>query len=129
MDHQIDGDARLMADAPPFFGFMRADAGQLVFDVRLYLGDQAGQQVHLVGRGGGDEHFGVLNACLPEDPNAGGVAVHHAGVQRAVQKLIPLLIGLDQGDFVAFADESLRDQVPYFTAACNQYSHPSLSRS
>ena len=121
-------DAGLLADEIQLVAVGRvAHPGDGVAAARLF-GKHAAQQVQLVRAGNGDEHVGVLDAGFGQGGDGSAVA-HHAQHIVALDDLLdPGLVGVDDGDAVAFLAE-LAGQGCAHLAAAHKYDLHSLNDS
>ena len=106
---------------------MGAQARHLDADVRLGLGDQARQEIDLVGVGHRDQHLGVGDAGLPEGEHTRGAAPHDLGVEQLFEPLAARRVLLDDDDLVPLADQPPGDQFGDLAASGDEYAHGKTS--
>ena len=123
MNDQVDAEFVFVGDPPPIFELVTPHARDFDFDVRVGLGDDAGQYVDLVGVGDGDQHLDRIEPRFQQSPNACRAAANDFCVKRFVQMGAARGVFFNDGDFVAFSDESARDQRSALTAPCNEDAH------
>ena len=123
VNHQVDAHPGAVGHAAPLLEFVRADAGDFDLDVRVRLGDQAGEQIDLVGVGDGDEHLRVSEAGLLQSANAGGATVDNFGVELLLELRAALGVLVDDGDLVALSNEAGCDERGALAAPGNQDAH------
>ena len=88
---------------------LAAQAGDLAVDGKDRMRHLAGDHVHLVGMGGGDDHVGVARPCPVKHVGMRGEARDALHVERLGRAADEIGIRIDHRDVVAFARKMPRD--------------------
>jgi hypothetical protein len=123
MNDEIDAQLVFVGNPPPIGELVTADASDLHPDVRVSLSDDARQHVDLVRVGDGDQHLDRIEPRFQQRPNTRRAASNDFRVERFVQMSAASHVLFNDGDFVAFSNESAGDQRSALTAPCNEDAH------